>query len=108
MHETLVAKVHADVGHLPLNIEEQQVTRLEITATHCIHSGPQLPGRPGNLDPGLGIGILHQAAAVETAWRTAPVTIRHTNLVEGNSRRTFTDAQPLHRFGHRCIGAAAG
>lgn len=107
MNEALITEVHADVGHFPLNIEEQQIAGLQITSAYRIHCGPQLSRGSRDLYARLGVGVLNQATAVEAIWRAPPVTIRDTDLIKGNSRGMLTDGETLCRFGDHRIGATA-
>jgi len=108
MHEALTAQVHANVGHLPLNIEEQQVSGLQLAPADCIDSGPQLSGGARDAHAGLRVGILHQATAVEAVWTAASVAIGDSHLFKGNSCRTLSDGKTLCRLGDRRVEATAG
>lgn len=107
MYEALTTQVHANVGHLPLNIEEQQISRPQITSTDSIYRRPKLSCGAWDCYARLRVGILHQATAVEAVWSATTVAIGNANLVKRYSRRTLTDGEALCGLSNSCIGAAA-
>ena len=52
---------------------------------------PQGSGRAWNGFSHIGIGVLHQTAAIEAACVVAAITIRHADLLDGNLRCLFAD-----------------
>ncbi len=76
MNETSVADVYPDVAGFPTDVEKQKITpaeRLPIDASGCFLL---ILGGSWHLYPGLLVGVVHQAATIETARTAAAVSIR--------------------------------
>lgn len=44
---------------------------------------------------------MHQAAAIEPAWRTTTVPIGYADLLQGNRRRTLADMRTVIRLNNQ-------
>jgi len=92
VHESVIPNIHADMRHLPLNPEEQDIAGLNFIAIDCSCRVPKLGGGPWYSFAGSLVGIVNQATAIEPRWRAATVTIRHTDLVNGNRGGLMSNA----------------
>jgi len=98
MNETLSTEVQADVRHLAVDTEKQQVASAQFVSPNRSCRGPKLPGCSWQLLAGPRIGILNKPAAIESARVTATVTIRNSHLIHRDSGRLLTDIAANHHF----------
>lgn len=107
MHEPVITQVQANVRHLSVDVEEQQIADLQIATLHGYRAGPKRASRTGNRLPGASVGVVHEATAVEALGIRTAEAIRNANLLVGNRRRFCTNAVCAHRcFPYRDAGGS--
>jgi len=84
MYEAAVANVHTDVRHLAVESKEQQISYTNIIVIDGRGCIPKLSRSSWHGLARALVGVVHESAAVETAWRITAVTIRYADLAQGN------------------------
>ena len=76
MYEPAITRIDSHMGHRAgAQPEEQQVTRDQTGTVHRIRMAKLCARRPGNLNTGLVVCVIDQAAAIKAARTGAAVMI---------------------------------
>ena len=81
VHKASAAEIHANVGHLARDAEEQKISHTHVAILNGRQIVPQRRCCTRHRFPGIRVGIMHQAAAIKTTGRAATIAVGHAHLL---------------------------
>lgn len=84
MHETTVADVHSDMGHLAVNAEEKQIPHLHIIGADRCQPAPLFRRRTRDTFTCIRIRVVDEPTTIKSPRIRSTILIRHADLPNRN------------------------